>query len=329
MNLFKQDNGVTTLSSPRAYLLANETTYDVFKLLNQEITYDIDVSQVPCGVNGALYMSEMLADGGYNAKTNPAGAKYGTGYCDAQCPKTPFVVANGTTEANLANYGNCCNEMDLWEANNAATQLTPHPCKYDGAAPYLCQGDACGGSGVCDQGGCEYNPYRQGHTNFYGPGKNFTVDTSRPFTVITQFLSTDSKTSGELSEIRRFYKQDGKVIANPDSAVTGLKPYNSISDQYCTDQKKVFGDTANTFAKEGGMKQFSKSIKQGYVLAFSIWDDASGGMAWLDQTTGSGPGAGRGPCAAGSGDTTMITSMYPNAKVTFSNVKTGDLGSTF
>lgn len=90
LKLFLQNGNTTTLASPRAYLLANETQYDVFKLLNQEITYDVDVSQVPCGINGALYLSEMLSDGGYNAKTNPAGAQYGTGYCDAQCPKTPF-----------------------------------------------------------------------------------------------------------------------------------------------------------------------------------------------------------------------------------------------
>ena len=61
MNLFLNNAGVTTLASPRAYLLANETQYDMFKLLNKEITYDIDVSQVPCGINGALYLSEMLA----------------------------------------------------------------------------------------------------------------------------------------------------------------------------------------------------------------------------------------------------------------------------
>ena len=99
-NLYKQSAGVTTLSSPRGYLLADDdTTYDIFKLLNQEITYDIDVSQVPCGINGALYMSEMLPDGGFDNVTNPAGAKYGTGYCDAQCPRTPFVYTNGTTES--------------------------------------------------------------------------------------------------------------------------------------------------------------------------------------------------------------------------------------
>jgi len=37
------------------------------------------------GLNGALYFVQMDGDGG-KAKYQNAGAKYGTGYCDAQCP---------------------------------------------------------------------------------------------------------------------------------------------------------------------------------------------------------------------------------------------------
>lgn len=71
----------------RVYLMADDSNYQVFKLKNQEFTFDVDVSSLPCGVNGALYFSEMEGDGG-SAKypNNKAGAKYGTGYCDAQCP---------------------------------------------------------------------------------------------------------------------------------------------------------------------------------------------------------------------------------------------------
>jgi cellulose 1,4-beta-cellobiosidase len=29
--------------------------YKVFKLKNREFTFDVDVSQLPCGLNGALY----------------------------------------------------------------------------------------------------------------------------------------------------------------------------------------------------------------------------------------------------------------------------------
>jgi cellulose 1,4-beta-cellobiosidase len=36
----------------------------MFKLLNREFTFDVDVSNLPCGLNGALYFVEMEKDGG-------------------------------------------------------------------------------------------------------------------------------------------------------------------------------------------------------------------------------------------------------------------------
>ena len=66
---------------PRVYLLQDDTIYDLFKLLNQEITFDMDASKVPCGINGALYLSEMSPIAGTSV-LNAAGAKYGTGYYD-------------------------------------------------------------------------------------------------------------------------------------------------------------------------------------------------------------------------------------------------------
>lgn len=72
----------------RVYLMDTaDTGYQMFKPKNQEFTFDVDVSKLPCGLNGALYFVEMEADGG-KAKypNNKAGAKYGTGYCDSQCP---------------------------------------------------------------------------------------------------------------------------------------------------------------------------------------------------------------------------------------------------
>jgi cellulose 1,4-beta-cellobiosidase len=72
----------------RVYLMADDTSYQMFNLLNQEFTFDVDVSNLPCGLNGALYFTEMDADGGSSKyPSNKAGAKYGTGYCDAQCPR--------------------------------------------------------------------------------------------------------------------------------------------------------------------------------------------------------------------------------------------------
>ena len=72
----------------RVYLMSDDSTYQVFKLLNQEFTFDVDMSQLPCGLNGALYPSQLDADGGIaKFPNNKAGAKYGTGYCDSQCPR--------------------------------------------------------------------------------------------------------------------------------------------------------------------------------------------------------------------------------------------------
>ena len=83
--------GKNGVSSPRIYLLAEgEKQYEMIKLTGQEFAFDVDVSKLPCGMNGALYLSEMEAAGGQSA-LNPGGAAYGTGYCDAQCFVTPWV----------------------------------------------------------------------------------------------------------------------------------------------------------------------------------------------------------------------------------------------
>lgn len=101
LNIYKTDpvTNVTSLSSPRVYLLKDDETYDHFKLLNKEFTFDVDVSKVPCGINGALYFSEMNEKGDKN-ELNKAGAKYGTGYCDAQCPSPNFIKGVVSTKAH-------------------------------------------------------------------------------------------------------------------------------------------------------------------------------------------------------------------------------------
>lgn len=72
----------------RTFLMESETEYQMFELLGKEFTFDVDVSNLPCGLNGALYFVSMDADGGMaKYDGNKAGAKYGTGYCDAQCPR--------------------------------------------------------------------------------------------------------------------------------------------------------------------------------------------------------------------------------------------------
>lgn len=71
----------------RVYLMEDDNRYKMFNMLNQEISFDVDMSQLPCGLNGAVYFVSMDEDGGTRRFSgNKAGAKYGTGYCDTQCP---------------------------------------------------------------------------------------------------------------------------------------------------------------------------------------------------------------------------------------------------
>ncbi|PVI03099.1 glycoside hydrolase family 7 protein [Periconia macrospinosa] len=237
-------------ASPRVYLLGPDGKYVMMKLLGQEISVDVDYSDVPCGENGAFYLSEMKPDGQNNAAA-------GTGYCDAQC------------------QGYCCNEMDILEANARATAMTGHPCNGNN----------------CDKGGCGYNPYASGQRNFWGQG--MTVDTSKPFTVVTQFQAN----GGKLSSITRKYIQNGRQI-------------NSGSINTC-------GSEAST----GGLTGMGAALGRGMVLAISIWNDAAQQMAWLDSGN-------NGPCRSGEGSPSNIQNQHPGTHVVYSNIKWGDIGST-
>lgn len=278
-------NGIQS-ASPRVYLLGADGNYVLTKLLGQELTFTVDLSTLPCGENGALYLSEMDASGGRNPY-NTGGAKYGSGYCDAQCPVQNWM--NGTL--NTAHAGYCCNEMDILEANSRANAFTPHPCT----------------STDCDKGGCGFNPYSQGHKNYYGPGG--TVDTTKPFTVITQFITNDGTTRGTLSKITRKYIQNGKMVA---SAVEGG---DALTADGC-----IAADPAA--ANFGGLPTMGKALGRGMVLTFAIWNDATGFMNWLD-------GGSNGPCSATEGDPALIQKNNPDTHVVFSNIRWGDIGSTF
>jgi cellulose 1,4-beta-cellobiosidase len=313
----------------------------VFKLLGNEFTFDVDVSNLGCGLNGALYFVSMDADGGLSKYSgNKAGAKYGTGYCDAQCPRDLKFIngeanvegwASSTNDPNAGSgkYGSCCSEMDIWEANNMATAFTPHPCTEIGQS--RCEGDGCGGTystdryaGVCDPDGCDFNAYRQGNKTFYGKG--MTVDTTKKVTVVTQFYQN---AAGELSEIKRFYAQNGVIIPNSESTISG-NPGNSITQDWCDAQKAAFGDEGD-FNRKGGMVQMGKALAGDMVLVMSIWDDHAVNMLWLDSTfptDKSGPGIERGDCPITSGVPAEVEAQVPNSNVMFSNIRFGPIGST-
>jgi cellulose 1,4-beta-cellobiosidase len=238
--------------------------------------------------------------------------------------------------AGVGGHGSCCPEMDIWEANSISTAYTPHPC--DSPEQVMCEGDACGGTysstryaGTCDPDGCDFNSFRMGNETFYGPG--MTVDTKSKVTVVTQFITADGTDSGALSEIKRIYVQDGKVIANSASEIAGVEG-SSITEEFCAAQKKAFKDE-ESFTAHGGLAGMGKGLDQGMVLVMSLWDDHHSNMLWLDgekyptDADASTPGVPRGTCATTSGDPDTVEKEHANAKVTYSNIKVGPIGSTF
>jgi len=322
----------------RMYLMKDASNYEMFKLIGNEFTFDVDLSQLPCGLNGALYFVSMPQKG-----HGTPGAKYGTGYCDAQCARDlKYINGDANAEgwqpsesdpnAGIGKKGACCAEMDVWEANSVSTALTPHSCQPEGYS--VCEDTACGGTysldryaGSCDANGCDFNPYRVGVKDYYGKG--MTVDTSKKMTVVTQFIGSGSN----LQELKRFYVQNGKVIPNPQPTVPGMTG-NSITQEWCNTQQKVFAEEIYPFNKHGGMASMGKGMDLGMVLVMSLWDDHYANMLWLDSNyptdaSPDKPGVARGSCATSSGVPADVEGNSPNAQVAFSNIKFGPIGSTF
>jgi len=225
--------------------------------------------------------------------------------------------------------------MDIWEANSISSAFTAHPCNNDGL--WKCENEAdCGNTdrygGVCDQDGCDLNPYRAGVTDFFGPGSTFKVDTTKPMTVVTQFITSDGTATGDLSEIKRIFVQNGQVFEHPDSNISGLdKQVNSITDDMCDKTKGIFGDE-NDFKKKGGLKKMGAAMDKGMVLVMSLWDDHAANMLWLDSTypkDKTAAGGPRGSCSTDSGVPKDVEAQSPNSRVKYSNIKVGDIGSTF
>lgn len=225
--------------------------------------------------------------------------------------------------------------MDIWEANSISSAFTAHPCQVDGHT--RCEGAQCGDDskgqrfqGVCDKDGCDLNAYRAGVKDFFGPNK--TVDTTKKMTVVTQFITSDGTDDGDVVEIRRKFVQDGKVIEHPKSNIPGLdSQYDSLKDDMCENVKQKFGDT-NDFKNKGGMKKMSDSLGKGMVLVMSLWDDHAADMLWLDSTypvSKTSIGGPRGSCSTDSGKPSDVESQHPDAAVTFSNIKVGEIDSTY
>ena len=211
--------GGADVGGPRVYLIEEDgvNKNHLFMLRGQEFTFDVELSSMPCGFNAALYFVGMTA--------NEGGAENGTKYCDAQAVTDTL-----------------CSEIDVLEANTDAQQYTSHAC-LDACGSYStsaqCKSDPGKPSTIYDQNGCGLNPFRYGpgttyntetnHENWYGPGATNALDSTQPFTVVTQFNDDaggggggDAEGGPGLGSITRFYVQKGKRVDLPTLCV--LRP---------------------------------------------------------------------------------------------------------
>lgn len=139
-----------------------------------------------------------------------------------------------------------------------------------------------------------------------------TVDTLRPFKVVTQFPAEQ----GVLKSIRRFYIQDNNVIENAFVNNPSWPNTNFIDDSYCQ------ASGATEFLRLGGNAVMGDAMSRGMVLSMSVWWDTSTYMSWLDAGSA-------GPCNATEGTPANIQLIQPNTAVAFGNIKWGDIESTF
>merc|ERR1712242_466727 len=273
-----------------------------------------------------------------------AGAQYGLGYCDAQCPHDlKFINGEANVEdwkpsmtdvnAGTGKYGSCCTEIDIWEANKISSAYTMHACSP--GEQTCCSGTDCGDNGpdrfkgLCDKNGCDMQSYRLGNKQFFGPGSEFQIDSTKPITVTTQFITNDGTDHGKLVEVKQFYTQNGKTIEHPSYTVNGNQ-HNTITDDFCKDWVAETQDGTN-FLEKGGLGAMEKAIDAGVVLVMSLWDDHYANMLWLDSTypvDSTDPGAARGTCGTDSGVPTDVESQHADSHVIFSDIKFGPIGST-
>ncbi|KAK6215077.1 exoglucanase 1 protein [Colletotrichum tabaci] len=326
-----------TNSDSRLFLLeAGEERYQTFTLLGNELAFDVDLSAVQCSVNSALYFVAMDADGGKaRHPTNKAGARYGTGYCDASCPRTnKFVGGKANVEgwsvldenSGEGSFGACCSEFDVWNSNAHSFSMIAKPCvdvDYE-----VCSHGECNaldprspqpGQLLCDRTGCDYNPYRLGNTTFYGKGK--TVNTDKKITVVTRF---------EEDEVTQFFIQDGKRIEAPKPNHPGFPDESGISAGHCAALPPNFGDPEH-FGQVGGYARHNEALRRPMVLALSISKDHWANNLWLDSVyppQRDGPGAERGPCPSNQGGPGLPWIEVDDSRVAWSNIRFGPIGTT-
>lgn len=244
----------------------------------------------------------------------------------------PDFRSTDDAESGIGLRGSCCPQVEVFTGNSVSSSFGLHPCSL--ISQTQCLGDFCGGidspisvakRSACDDDGCAFNSYRLGDSGYYGIGGK-GVDTGKPFTVVTQFITTDGTDSGLLQEIKRFYIQNETKIPNSSSKIEGLSG-DSITSTFCTKQKEAF-EEGNMFDKFGGMAKMTEALKRGLVMSLGVWDDRRNGMLWLDGKLGEGKGAERGTCPTPALNPQDLVAQSGSASARFGKIRLGNIGRT-
>merc|ERR1712151_1008811 len=116
--------------------------------------------------------------------------------------------------------------------------------------------------------------------------------------------------------------------------ILGSSAGNSLTDEFCSEQKTMFGDI-DAFAQKGALSAMGAALDRGMVLVLSLWDDTDVNMLWLDSAypTNEPPrkaGVLRGPCPGGAtSEPAYLRATSPDSHAAFSGIKVGMINSTF
>ena len=182
-NVKVSGSSITLSSGGRVYIgdspskSFSPTSFFEMDLFGRKLKVDMDLSQVGCNCNAALYMLAMPA---YNSSQKPEPGSAGDYYCDA----------------NKVG-GSYCQDMDISEANKYAMASTAHNCTY--VPPHYYSS--------CDHTGCGANVL-DSNAKYFGPGK--MIDTNKPFTLSVSFVSNGRPPT--LSNITNHFWQQNRTI---------------------------------------------------------------------------------------------------------------------
>jgi len=221
----KVSGTTTTLNHNSGGFVAGEcdtgykpTTPKRWTLLGRSLSFDVNLANVGCACNLALYLVQMPA---YNSSNTADPTSCGNYYCDANkvC-------------------GIYCPEFDIMEANNRAFQTTPHKCNAPSGNYYS----------SCDGGGCGQNVIRI-NSNAYGPGGSFTINTQSEFSVNIYF---GLNSNGQLNSVTTTLSQSGRnfQMTHDDSKCGGgyLETLTDAFKSGMTLYYSYWGSDANTMS---------------------------------------------------------------------------------